>query len=53
MEDAVEREDVRKHGEDPWDGVQVRNETDSVQMIEEKWIVEGLERVNIFIQNKH
>ncbi len=52
MKDTVEWKDVRKHGEDPGDGVQVRNETDSVQMVEQKWIMEGLVKVKIFIHNK-
>jgi hypothetical protein len=47
MKDAMKREDVCKHGKDPGDSVQVWNETDSVQMVEQKWIVEGLDSQNV------
>ena len=43
MKNAVERKNVCKHGEDPRDCVEVRDEPDAVQVVEEARIVEGLD----------
>lgn len=42
MKNAVKRKHVRKHGQDPRDGVQVRDEADAVEVVEQDGVVEGL-----------
>ena len=42
MKNAVKGKDVRKHGQDPRDGVKVGDEADAVEVVEEHGVVESL-----------
>ncbi len=52
MEHVPKGEDVCEHGEDPGDGVKVRDEADAVQVVEQGGVVEGLIESQV-IMNKN
>ncbi len=52
MEHVAQGEDVCEHGEDPGDGVQVRDEADAVKVVEQGGVVEGLIGSRIIMNKK-